>query len=93
MRWFRASLIIPALLLGVSGCASYDPPIQGDHSSQAYKADLEKCRTTSTETVRRRNADTPWTWIKSPFTGPPAVRSAIRTCMAGKGYVLEKAGG
>jgi len=93
MRLFRASLVIATLPLGVMGCASYDPPVQGDRSSEAYTADLEKCRTSSKEAVRIRNADTPWTWIKSPFTGPPQVRAAIRTCMAGKGYVLEKTGG
>jgi hypothetical protein len=26
----------------------------------------------------------------SPFTGPPEVRAAIRKCMEGNGYVLEK---
>ena len=84
-------LIIATLLLGVSACAdSYDPPVQGDHSSQKYKDDLEKCRTTSTESVRLKNAATPGRWIISPFTGPPAVRAAIRSCMAGKGYTLEK---
>jgi hypothetical protein len=85
--------MIPALLLAISGCASpYDPPVQGDHTSERYKTDLEKCRTSSTETVRRRNADTPLTWMKSPFTGPPAVRAEIRTCMEHDGYVLEKTG-
>lgn len=89
----RTFLVVPALLLGVSGCAAYDPPVQGDHTSEKYKADLEKCSTSSTEAVRRKNAGTPGTWIMSPFTGPPEVRAAIRTCMAGKGYVLEKTGG
>jgi hypothetical protein len=87
----RASLLIAALLLGESGCAPYDPPIQGDHTSDRYKTDLEKCRDTSTETVRLKNASTPQSWVISPFTGPPAVRALIRTCMQGKGYVLEKA--
>jgi hypothetical protein len=90
MLSLRAPLLIPALLLGVSGCASYDPPVQGDHTSDRYKADLEKCRTVSTEDVRRKNAATPGTWIMSTFTGPPEVRAAIRKCMEGKGYVLEK---
>jgi hypothetical protein len=80
------------LLIGLSGCSSYDPPVQGDHASDRYKDDLEKCRTTSQEAVRIKNADTPWTWIISPFTGPPAVRVAIRSCMQGKGYVLAKDG-
>jgi hypothetical protein len=78
------------LLAGVSGCSAYDPPFQGDRTTEKYKADLEKCRSTSQEAVRIKNADTPWTWIISPFTGPPAVRAAIRTCMQGKGYVLEQ---
>jgi hypothetical protein len=93
MLSFRASVVIPALLLGVSGCAPYDPPAQGDHSSDHYKADLEACRTSSARAVYLKNADNPGTWIISPITGPPKVRAEIRTCMRGKGYVLEKAGG
>jgi hypothetical protein len=97
-HWFMQSLrfvlIISALLLGATACgAPYDPPVQGDHSSERYKADLEKCRATSRESVRLKNADTPQSWIISPFTGPPAVRAAIRTCMAGNGYTLGKAEG
>jgi hypothetical protein len=91
MRWLALSLVISTFILGLSACgAPYDPPVQGDHASEKYKTDLEKCRTTSTESVRLKNAATPQSWIISPFTGPPAVRAAIRTCMAGKGYKLEK---
>ena len=80
-----------AVLPGASGCgAPYDPPIQGDHTTERYQADLEKCRTASQESVRLKNAATPERWLISPFTGPPAVRAAIRTCMAGKGYTMEK---
>jgi hypothetical protein len=91
MQSLRVSFIVLAVLLGASGCgAPYDPPVQGDHTTERYKADLEKCRTTSQESVRLKNAATPQRWIISPFTGPPAVRAAIRTCMAEKGYTLEK---
>ncbi len=76
----------------MGGCGSYDPPVKGDHAAEKYKTDLNACRSSATEAVRLKNADTPWTWIKSPFTGPPEVRAAIRTCMVGKGYVLEKTG-
>jgi hypothetical protein len=94
MRLLQSCLILPILLLGLSGCGtSYDPPIAGDHTAAKYQTDLGKCQTTSAETVRRQNADTPWTWMKSPFTGPPEVRAAIRTCMAHDGYVVETAGG
>jgi hypothetical protein len=91
MRSLSVSLFISTLLLGLSTCGSpYDPPVRGDHTSEKYKTDLETCRTTSTESVRLKNAATPQSWIISPFTGPPAVRAAIRTCMTGKGYTLEK---
>lgn len=89
MRDFYATVVVLVLLAGLSGCASYDPPVQGDHASAKYKTDLEACRTTSREAVRRKNAATPQSWIISPITGPPEVRAAIRTCMRGKGYVLE----
>jgi hypothetical protein len=87
----RSSVVTGVLLVWLAGCADYDPPIQGDHTSDKYKADLEKCRTSSTETVRLKNAATPQSWVMSPFTGPPEVRALIRKCMVDKGYVLEKA--
>lgn len=88
----RTPLILLVVLAGVGGCTPYDPPMQGDHAAQHYKDDLDKCRTSSREAVRLKNADTLGSWVLSPFTGPPAVRAAMRTCMQGKGYVLEKAG-
>jgi hypothetical protein len=91
MRQIRPSLVI-ALLVGVSSCAAYDPPVQGDQTSDKYKGDLDQCRTSSTEAVRLKNASTPQSWIISPITGPPAVRAAILKCMEAKGYVLKKAG-
>jgi hypothetical protein len=90
MHLLRATLIVSALLL--SGCGSYDPPVQGDHASDKYKSDLEACRTSSHHTVYLKNASSPGTWIISPLTGPPEVRAGIRTCMRGKGYVLETSG-
>ena len=69
---------------------SMDPPVRGDHSAERYKADLEKCRTTSSERTaqkRRHSGD------HIAVQGPPAVRAAIRTCMAGKGYTLAQTKG
>jgi hypothetical protein len=91
MHLLRATFI-SALLLGVSGCGSYDPPVKGDHASDKYKSDLEACRTSSHHAVYLKNASSPGTWIISPITGPPEVRAGIRTCMQGKGYVLQSAG-
>jgi hypothetical protein len=90
---FRAVLLIPALLISLSGCASYDPPIRGDHMSDQYKADLAACRTSSSHTVYIKNADNPWSWMISPITGPRMRRTELRTCMVGKGYVLESSPG
>jgi hypothetical protein len=87
------SLVAPALLLGLSGCGSYDPPVQADHTSEHYKADLEACRTSSAHAVYIKNAGSPGTWIISPIIGPPKVRAGIRACMAGKGYALQKSEG
>jgi hypothetical protein len=88
----RMKLLSLVVLAGVSGCAPYDPPLRGDHASQHYRDDLKQCRTASREAVRLKNASTPLSWVISPITGPPAVRAAIRKCMQGKGYALEKAG-
>jgi hypothetical protein len=90
--WLRPirTMLPVVLVLMIGGCADYDPPIQGDHTSDKYRADLEKCRTSSTETVRLKNAATPQSRVISPITGPPEVHALIRKCMVGKGYVLEK---
>jgi hypothetical protein len=89
----RTCLIASALLLGLSRCGAYDPPIAGDHATDKYKSDLEACRTSSHHAVYLKNASSPGTWIISPITGPPAVRAAIRACMQGKGYALRTTGG
>jgi hypothetical protein len=78
------------ILLTVAGCGEYDPPIQGDHTADRYKTDLEACRKTSSHAVYLKNAAAPGTWIISPIIGPPKVRAAIRACMQAKGYQLEK---
>ncbi len=93
MKSPRLALIISMLLLAVSaGCASYDPPVRGDHTSEKYKTDLEKCRADSTESVRLKNAATPGLWGDILTIRLPSVRAAIRACMAGKGYTLEQTG-
>jgi hypothetical protein len=86
MHLIRTCLVVSALLL--SGCGSYDPPVQGDHTSDKYKSDLEACRTSSHHAVYLQNAGDIGTWIISPIIGPPKVRAGIRSCMQGNGYVL-----
>jgi hypothetical protein len=93
MRSLRTALVLSVLLPGLAGCGAYDPPARGDHTAEKYQTDLKACREASTESVRLKNARTLASWVISPYTGPPEVRAAIRTCMESKGYVLEQAGG
>jgi len=93
MRRLRPTIALSVLLLGLSACAAYDPPVRADHASDRYRSDLEACRTSSSHSVYLKNAATPGTWIISPITGPPMVRAAIRACMQAKGYTLENPNG
>ena len=52
----RAALLVPVLLLPLSGCGEYDPPVQADHASEHYKTDLEACRKSSSHAVYLKNA-------------------------------------
>jgi hypothetical protein len=87
----RAAPVILFVLLVVSGCAAYDPPVMGDHTAESYRTDLEACRKSASHAVYLQSAGEPGTWILSPVTNPPKVRARIRSCMTGKGYALEKA--
>jgi hypothetical protein len=89
MLFRRLRLLAAAALLSLSGCEAYDPQVQGDHTTEKYQTDLKSCQETSQHAVYIKNADNPFSWAISPFTGPPAVRKAIITCMAGKGYVID----
>ncbi len=89
MRFPRVCLLLIPILICLSGCGTYDPPVQGDRTTEKYQADLTSCRETSQHAVYIKNADNPFSWIISPFTGPPAVRRAILKCMAGKGYIID----
>ena len=91
MRPVRAPILVCAALLCLSGCASYDPPIEGDRTAEKYQTDLQDCQTYSRKAVYLKNADNIFSWAISPFTGPPAVRRAIRSCLQAKGYVLQDA--
>jgi hypothetical protein len=86
----RAFPLLAAALAALAACSAYDPPVAGDHGAEKYKADLEACRTSVGHDVYVRNAGDIGTWVLSPVTGPGQRRAGIRSCMAGKGYVVEK---
>ena len=83
----KAMALIGALIgvLLTAGCASYEP--QGlDRSRPSYQADLESCQDTGPAEVNARNAKTGFRWLTSPFRRTFQIRTAIRSCMDGKGY-------
>ena len=87
-RRMRPSWAAVIGLACLSSCGSYEPVVQGDHSGEKYKTDLATCQADLQKAVYLKNAATIGTWIISPFTGPPAVRAAIRACLKGKGYAV-----
>ena len=72
----------------VAGCA-YDPPIRGDHHAQKYVEDLNACRETATAAARHAVISRGYLFLSYPISYPIEKRSAIRTCMVGKGYTLS----
>jgi hypothetical protein len=79
---------IMTLALALASC-SYDPPVQGDHTSQKYQTDLKTCRDQAAHEVYMKFAGSIWTWMVSPITAPSARHRAVRACMAAKGYTLS----
>lgn len=76
-----------ALLL-LAGCASYDPPMAGDHTTQRYQADLQRCqKQTSASAARVANAS-PQSAIRAMFASDEPQREQVRTCLQSRGYHL-----
>lgn len=70
----------------VAGCYGYEPPVTADRSSSKYQADLASCQSESVDAVNKRNAKTGLDWFSSPVRRPFQIRSAIRACVASRGY-------
>ena len=75
-----------AALLVLSGCAAYDPPMAGDHTTQRYQLDLQRChKQVDTAAARAANA-TPQSAIRSAFASEEPGRAQMRSCMQARGY-------
>ena len=79
----------PVLLaLGLSACA-YDPPMQADHASAAYQANLHACRKSAAVAASRTVHATGPMFLTYPISYPIQKRIEVRRCMEGKGYKLR----
>lgn len=86
MAPMNRALIAMGLL--VAGCA-YEPPVR-DRSAPAYQTDLSACQDSGRAAVNARNAKTGLAWFSSPVRRPFQIREAVRACMEGKGYKVER---
>jgi hypothetical protein len=72
----------------MTGCA-YDPPMQADHASPAYKANLHACRETAHKEADRIVKARGLLFLTYPVSLLIVRRIQLRKCMQGKGYKLE----
>jgi hypothetical protein len=81
--------ILLALPLCVCACA-YDPPVQANHQSASYQADLKQRRKTGDEQATKIVKASGILFLTYPVSYPVKARAQIRKCMQDKGYNLEK---
>lgn len=72
----------------MTGCA-YDPPMQADHGSPAYKTNLHACRETAHKEADRIVKSRGPLFLTYPVSLVIVQRIQLRKCMEGKGYKLE----
>ncbi len=79
----RLCLALVALL---AGCATYDPPVDGDRGSAKYKADLARCQTEASRTASRKANATPSTAFMALFGSGEQERQDLTICMQAHGF-------
>ncbi len=80
-------VVMAAAALGLAGCA-YDPPMQADHASPAYRADLAACQEAGDKEAHRRVMAFGRLFLTYPVSLPVQERIETRKCLEGKGYRL-----
>ena len=70
----------------LAGCASFQPPVSGDHASAKYQADLGKCRTQAAKHASQIANATPSAAFKSMFSSDRPEHDEETACMVGRGY-------
>ena len=77
------------LVVLLAGCASYDPPVAGDHASVKYRADLVRCRKQASTAASRKANATPQSAFMALFDSGDQERQDVLTCMQARGYALK----
>jgi hypothetical protein len=75
-------------MLLLAGCASYDPPMLGDHTTAKYQTDLQRCRKVAEGKADRAANATPQAAIRSMFASDEPEREDLTSCMRSRGYKL-----
>ena len=75
-----------AAVLCLAGCAAYDPPMAGDHTTFRYQTDLQRCRKQAEAAAARTANATPTSSIHAIFASNEPERQQIRSCMQSRGY-------
>ena len=75
-------------LLGLllAGCASFDPPVGGDHKSAKYQADFAKCHAQAEKHASQIANATPSSAINALFASDKPEHEDEANCMVGRGY-------
>ena len=75
-------------LFCLAACASYDPPVTGDHTTFRYQTDLQRCRKQADAVAARAANATPTSAVSALFASGDPTREQILGCMKSRGYQL-----
>lgn len=79
--------LVLLLVLLVAGCAGYDPPMAGDHTTVRYQTDLRRCRKQADSKATRAANATPQSSIRAVFESDDPERHDVVVCMQSRGYI------
>ena len=79
----RVCLVLSLLL---AGCASFDPPVGGNHTAAKYQADLAKCHAQAEKRASQIANATPSSAVKALFASDQPEHDDETSCMVARGY-------
>ena len=82
----RLTLSALGVSLLVASCASFQPPVAGDHESVKYQADLAKCRAQAEKHAAQVANATPSSAARALFSSDQPEHDELTACMVGRGY-------
>ena len=79
----RACWLVGLLL---AGCASFDPPVGGDHTSAKYRSDLAKCHAQAEKRASQIANATPSSAVNALFASDKPEHDDESNCMVARGF-------